>query len=71
MEYVLRQCGDDLSRANLMKVATSMTDVEFPMLIPGVRANTSTNNHYPLRQFVMFRFDGKQWVGFTDVLSGN
>lgn len=69
LEYVLRKCGDNLSRENVMKVATSMKDVEFPLLYPGVKINTTPTDYHPLRQFVMSRFDGKDWVPFTDVLT--
>lgn len=69
LEHVLRNCGDNLSRENVMKVATSMKDVEFPMLFPGVKINTSPTDYHPIRQFVMMRFDGKDWVPFTDVLT--
>ncbi len=69
LEYVLRKCGDNLSRENVMKVATTMRDVEFPLLYPGVTVNTSPTDYHPLRQFVMSRFDGKDWVPFTDVLT--
>ena len=69
MEYVLRKCGDNLSRENVMKVVTSMKDVEFPLLYPGVKVNTSATDYHPIRQFVMNRFDGKEWVPFTDLLT--
>ena len=69
MEYVLRKCGDNLSRENVMKVVTSMKDVEFQLLYPGVKVNTSATDYHPIRQFVMIRFDGKEWVPFTDLLT--
>ena len=61
LEYVLRQAGDDLSRDNIMKVATSMTNVEFPMLFPGVRVTTSKTDYYPVEDLVLLRFDGRNW----------
>jgi branched-chain amino acid transport system substrate-binding protein len=61
LEYVLRRCGDDLTRENVMRVATSMRDVEFPMLLPGVRVNTSPTDYHPIEQFQMMRFNGKTW----------
>jgi len=69
LEYVLRNCGDDLSRTNVMKTVTNMKDVEFPMLLPGIRVNTSPTDYYPIRQFVMNRFDGTNWVPFTDPIT--
>lgn len=61
MEYVLRKCGDDLSRENIMRVATSMTNLEFPMLYPGVRVTTSKTDYYPIEDLVLLRFDGRNW----------
>jgi branched-chain amino acid transport system substrate-binding protein len=61
MEYVLRKCGDDLSRENIMRVATSMTNVEFPMLYPGVRVTTSKTDYYPIEDLILLRFDGRNW----------
>ena len=61
LEYVLRKCGDDLTRANVMRVATSMTNVEFPMLFPGIRVTTSKTDYYPIEDLVLLRFDGRNW----------
>lgn len=71
LEHVLRRCGDNLTRENIMKVVTSLSAVEFPMLYPGVTVSTSSTNYQPIRQFVMMRFDGKEWVPFSDVLTEN
>jgi len=62
LEYVLRRCGDDLTRENVMRVATSMENVEFPMLLPGVRANTTPTDYHPIKQFQMMKFNGRNWV---------
>jgi hypothetical protein len=64
LEYVLRRCGDELTRANVMRVATHMDHVAFPMLLPGITATTSPTDYFPIKQFQMFRFDGKEWVPF-------
>ncbi len=61
LEYVLRKCGDDLTRGNVMRVATSMTNVEFPMLFPGIRVTTSKTDYYPIEDLVLLRFDGRNW----------
>lgn len=61
LDYVLRKCGDDLSRENVMRVATSMTNVEFPMLYPGIRVTTSKTDYYPVEDLVLLRFDGRNW----------
>jgi branched-chain amino acid transport system substrate-binding protein len=66
----LKQCGDDLSRENLMRQAASLKDLELPMLLPGIRINTSANDFYPLEQMQLARFDGKRWVLFGEVITG-
>jgi branched-chain amino acid transport system substrate-binding protein len=65
--YVLKQCGDDLTRENVMKQAASLKNFELPMLLPGVRINTSATDYDPIKQLQLMRFDGKQWVRFGDV----
>ena len=67
---VLKQCGDDLTRANLMKQAASLSDLELPMLLPGIKVNTSPTDFYPVKQMQMVRFDGERWVLFGPVMSG-
>lgn len=68
MELVLQRAGNDLTRANLMKQAQSFKDVELPMLLPGIRLNTSADQVTPIRQLQMARFNGKTWELFGDVL---
>ena len=65
---VLRQCGDDLTRENVMRQAASLRDVELPMLLPGIKINTSAADYFPLKQAQMMRFDGKEWVRFGGIL---
>ena len=50
MLQVLKQCGDDFSRENIMKQATSLQDLEVPVLLPGIKVNTSPTNYHPIRQ---------------------
>src|SRR5580698_4380458 len=50
MIQVLKQCGNDLSRANVMKQAANLKDLELPMLLPGIEVNTSPANYSPIRQ---------------------
>ena len=45
---VLKQCGDDLTRANVMKQAANLKDLELPMLLPGIKINTSPTDFYPI-----------------------
>lgn len=68
MEMVLQRAGNDLTRANLMKQAQSFKDVELPLLLPGIRLNTSAGQVTPIRQLQMARFNGKSWELFGDVL---
>jgi branched-chain amino acid transport system substrate-binding protein len=65
---MLEQCGDNLTRENLMYVATHMHDVEFPMLLPGIKANTSPTNYRGFNQLQLEKFDGKRWVPFGDII---
>jgi ABC-type branched-subunit amino acid transport system substrate-binding protein len=68
---VLKQAGNDLSADNLMKQAESIRDLELPMLLPGIKVNTSPTNHLPIGQMQFMRFTGKQWERFGEVLSAN
>jgi len=67
---VLRRCGDDLSRANIMKQATNLQHLKLPMLLPGIAINTSPTNYHPIRQLHMMRFDGTRWALFGDLAGG-
>ena len=67
---VLKQCGDDLTRENVMKQAASLHDLELPMLLPGIKINTSPTNFAPIRQAQMRRFEGERYVSFGPVLNG-
>ena len=67
---MLKQCGDDLTRENVMKQAASLHDLELPMLLPGIAINTSPTDFAPIRQAQMRRFDGERYVPFGPVLSG-
>ena len=64
---VLKQCGDDLSRENIMKQAASL-DLPLPLLLPGIRIHTGPHDFSPIKQMRLARFEGKQWVAFGKVL---
>ncbi len=68
---VLKQCGNNLSRENLLAQANNIKDLELPLLLPGIKLNTGTQDHYPIEQFQLVKFDGKTWSRFGDVLSSN
>lgn len=67
---VLKQCGTDLSRANIMKQAASLRDVEIPVLLPGIKINTSATNFHPIRQMQLTRWTGQHFELFGKVLEG-
>jgi len=70
MLQVLKQCSGDFSRANVMKQAESLKDVESPILLPGIKIGTSPTDHRPIRTMQMVRWDGKTWVRFGDLIEG-
>jgi branched-chain amino acid transport system substrate-binding protein len=59
---VLRRCGDDLTRENLMEVATHLHDVRMPSLLPGISISTSPTDYDPMKEVRLMRFDGHRWV---------
>ncbi|MEE8395667.1 MAG: branched-chain amino acid ABC transporter substrate-binding protein, partial [bacterium] len=65
---VLKQCGNDLSRENIMRQAANIKNLELPMLLPGVKINTSPTDFFPIEQMNLMRFDGKSWVLFGQLL---
>ena len=65
--HVLKQCGNDLSRENVMKQAASIKDLSLPMLLPGIKVNTSPTDFYPIEQEQLAKFDGERWVLFGEV----
>ncbi|MGY2845293.1 branched-chain amino acid transport system substrate-binding protein [Bradyrhizobium sp. USDA 4509] len=67
---VLRRCGDDLSRENIMRQAASLRDLEVDVLLPGIKVNTSPTDFYPVEQMQMRRFDGRVWELFGPVING-
>ena len=67
---VLEMCGDDLTRANIMRQAANLKDFTPDTLLPGVRINTSATDFAPIEQLQMMRFKGEKWDLFGDVISG-
>ncbi len=70
LAQVLRQCGNDLSRENLMKQATNLQNFQNPVLLPGISINTSPTNYRPIRQLQLMRWTGKTWERFGEIISG-
>jgi branched-chain amino acid transport system substrate-binding protein len=70
MVQVLKQCGDDLTRDNVMKQAANLKNFELGLLLPGIRINTSPTDYYPIEQMQMSRFTGEHSELFGSTLSG-
>jgi branched-chain amino acid transport system substrate-binding protein len=70
MAEVLRRCGDDLTRANVLRQATSLKDFTMPMLLPGVTVETSSTNYFPFGELQMERYDGTRWAPFGKPIKG-
>ena len=71
MEQVFKQCGDDLTRENVMKQAASLKNFHAKMLLPGVNANTSATDFYPLEQMQMVRVKGESLERFGPIYSAD
>jgi len=69
LAQVLKQCGDDLTRENVMRQATNLKDLQVGALLPGIRINTSSTDFYPMKQVQLMRLDGKSWVRFGELMS--
>ncbi|NEU97673.1 ABC transporter substrate-binding protein [Bradyrhizobium uaiense] len=67
---ILKQCGNDLTRENVMKQASHL-DMELPLLLPGIRLRTSPTDLRPIKQMRLVRFNGERYVLFSDVLESN
>jgi len=68
---VLKQCGDDLTRENIMKQAANLKDFRTEVLLPGIMINTSPTDFAPISQLQLMRFKGERWELFGDVISGD
>ncbi|MFO1024877.1 MAG: hypothetical protein U1E70_06835 [Acetobacteraceae bacterium] len=64
---VLKQCGENLTRANVMRQVASMHDLVVPMLLPGIKINTSPTRFAPINQEQMVRFNGTSWERFGEI----
>ena len=65
---VLKQCGDDLSRENVMRQAAALKDYEPSVVLPGIKVNTDPTNFRPIKQMRLVQFDGRTWQPIGDVL---
>jgi branched-chain amino acid transport system substrate-binding protein len=68
--HVLKQAGDNLTRENIMRQASSMKDVQIPLLLPSIRLNTTATDFAPIKQMQLARFNGKAWELFGPLIGG-
>jgi branched-chain amino acid transport system substrate-binding protein len=67
---VLKQCGDELTRENVMRQAANLKNLELGMLLPGIKLNTSPNDYFPIEQMQMSRFTGEHGELFGPMIGG-
>ena len=68
---VLKQCGDDLTRENVMKQAASLKEFRSEVLLPGIMVNTGPNDFAPVSQLQLMKFKGEKWELFGDVIGSD
>ena len=68
---ILKQCGDNLTHENIREQASNLKNLELPLLLPGIKINTSPTQHYPITQQQLIKFNGKSWVRFGEIISGS
>jgi branched-chain amino acid transport system substrate-binding protein len=68
---VLKKCGDNLTRENVMKQAASLKDFRTEILLPGIKINTSPTDFAPISQLQLMKFKGEKWELFGDIISGD
>ena len=69
LTIALKQCGDDLTRANVMKQAANLKNIQLPMVLEGIKVNTSATDYYPIQAVRMARFKGETWELFGDIIA--
>jgi branched-chain amino acid transport system substrate-binding protein len=70
MLQVLQACNGDFSRETVMRQATSISVLEVPTLLPGIKVSTGPTNYHPIRAMQLQKWDGKTWVRFGEVIEG-
>jgi len=65
---VLKACGDDLSRENILRQTTSLHMLKLPLLLPGASISTAPDDYLPIKQLQLRRFNGKNWIGIGDLI---
>jgi branched-chain amino acid transport system substrate-binding protein len=69
LAQVLKQCGDDLTRENVMRQAANLKNFEPDLLLPGIKVNTSPTDFYPIEQVQLIKFTGSHWQRFGEILA--
>lgn len=69
MVQILKQCGNDLSRENVIRQAASLKNIKLPMLLPGISVSTGPDDYLPYQTLRMQRFDGKIWAVFGEPIT--
>ena len=69
MVQVLKQAGDTLTRENIMRQAANLKNIQLPMVLEGIKVNTSPTDFYPIQSVRMARFKGESWELFGDIIS--
>jgi ABC-type branched-subunit amino acid transport system substrate-binding protein len=70
MAQVLKQCGDNLTRENVMKQAASLKNFHSDLMLPGIMVNTGPDDYFPIEQMQLMKFNGEAWELFGDVITG-
>jgi len=70
MVQVLKQCGDNLTRENVMKQAANLKNFHSDLMLPDIRVNTSPDDYFPIEQMQLMKFNGEAWELFGDVITG-
>jgi len=66
---ILKQCGNDLTRENVMRQAANLKNIKLPLLLPGMTINTSPTDYFPIEQGQLAKFTGTLWQGFGELIS--
>jgi len=69
--HVLKQCGDNLTRENIMKQAANLKDFRTEVLLPGIKINTSPTDFAPISQLQLMKFKGEKWELFGEIVGGD
>jgi hypothetical protein len=70
MVQVLKQCGDDLTRENVMKQAANLKNFSSDVMLPGIKINTGPDDFFPIEQMQLMQFNGESWQLFGDIITG-